>query len=121
MHILRKDRSAQTIFLDTTDHVNTIIAFYAKSLSHAVGRKYVPPGLSSLTRWWLDVSSMTHYIIFCSVQIYLAGDIFTGELRFAARTLFDAGVAGLTDEETISMVNRWQHSRKAFSQVVCAP
>jgi hypothetical protein len=39
---------------------------------------------------------------------------FTGELRLAARTLFDAGVAGLTDEETISLVDRWQHSRKRF-------
>ena len=36
--------------------------------------------------------------------------VFTGELRLAARTLFDAGVAGLTDEETTSLVERWQHS-----------
>ncbi|KAH9990289.1 hypothetical protein BJV77DRAFT_1013521 [Russula vinacea] len=74
---------------DTTDHANTVIAFYATSLSHTVGRGYVPPSLSSLARWWFDVSS---------------------ELRLAARTLFDAGVAGLTDEETISLVDRWQHS-----------
>jgi len=39
---------------------------------------------------------------------------FTDELRLAARTLFDAGVAGLTDEETISLVDKWQNSRKRF-------
>lgn len=44
---------------DTTDHANTVIAFYATSLSHTVGRGYVPPSLSSLARWWFDVSSMT--------------------------------------------------------------
>jgi hypothetical protein len=44
--------------------------------------------------------------------IYLTGGVCTGELRFAAKTLFDAGVASLTDEETISLVDRWQHSRK---------
>jgi hypothetical protein len=44
----------------------------------------------------------------------VAGVCFTGELRLAARTLFDAGVAGLTDEEKISLVDKWQHSRKRF-------
>ena len=44
---------------DTTDHANTVIAFYATSLSHTVGRGYVPPSLSSLARWWFDVSSTT--------------------------------------------------------------
>ncbi|KAH9983707.1 hypothetical protein BJV74DRAFT_849553 [Russula compacta] len=78
-----------THFRNTTDHINAVINFYAKSLSHTVGRGYVPPSLSSLARWWFDVSS---------------------ELRLAARTLFDAGVAGLTKEETISLVDRWQHS-----------
>jgi WD repeat-containing protein 7 len=44
---------------DTADHTNTVVAFYATSLSHTVGRGYVPPNLSSLARWWFDVSSMT--------------------------------------------------------------
>jgi len=50
--------------------------------------------------------------------IYFAGGVFAGELRFAARTLFDAGVASLTDEETVSLVDRWQHSRKILCLVV---
>jgi len=58
---------------------------------------------------------MAHYILFGP---NLPGGVFTGELRLAARTLFDAGVAGLTDEETISMVDRWQHSRKVFSRLL---
>lgn len=80
---------ALTHFGDLADHTNTVVAFYATSLPHSVGRGYVPPSLSSLARWWFDVSS---------------------ELRLAARTLFDAGVAGLTDEETTSLVDRWKHS-----------
>lgn len=55
-------------FSDTADHINTVIAFYATSLSHAAGRGYVPPSLSSLARWWFDVSSMTHDILLRSVQ-----------------------------------------------------
>jgi hypothetical protein len=47
------------------------------------------------------------------------GGVFAGELRFAARTLFDAGVAGLTDEETVSLVGRWQHSRNDFCVLLC--
>jgi len=35
----------------------------------------------------------------------------TGELRQAARMLFDAGIARLTDEETIVLAERWQHDR----------
>lgn len=101
---------------DTVDHVNTVVAFYATSLSHSVGRGYVPPSLSSLARWWFDVSSMTcsRYVL---IFIYLACGgtfYFTGELRLAARTLFDAGVASLMDEETTSLVDRWQHSRKVL-------
>ncbi|KAF8260917.1 hypothetical protein EI94DRAFT_1747183 [Lactarius quietus] len=78
-----------THFEDLADCVNTVITFYATSLSHSVGKAYIPPSLPFLARWWFDVSS---------------------ELRLAARTLFDAGVANLTDEETISLVERWQHS-----------
>ncbi|KAI9511385.1 hypothetical protein F5148DRAFT_1323298 [Russula earlei] len=74
---------------DKAEHVNTVVAFYATALSHTIGRGYVPPSLSSLARWWFDVSS---------------------ELRVATRILFDAGVAGLTDDETTSLVDRWQHS-----------
>ena len=52
-------------------------------------------------------------------RIHFAGGVGAGELRFAARTLFDAGVAGLTDEETVSLVDRWQHSRKLFCVLFC--
>lgn len=55
-------------FPDTTDHISAVIAFYAKSLSHATGKGYVPPSLSYLARWWFDVSSMAHHVIFCSIQ-----------------------------------------------------
>ncbi|KAI9435905.1 hypothetical protein F5148DRAFT_30543 [Russula earlei] len=73
---------AFTYFENKAEHVNTVIAFYARALSHTIGRGYVPPSLSSLARWWFDVSS---------------------ELRVATRILFDAGVAGLTDNETTSL------------------
>jgi hypothetical protein len=41
--------------------------------------------------------------------------LFSDEVRLAARLLFDAGVDSLTDEEKISLVGRWQHSRKALA------
>jgi len=97
---------------DSADPTNTVVAFYATSLSHTVGRGYVPPSLSSLARWWFDVSSMTLFTHFFSLYLLRLAFCFVGELRLAARTLFDAGVAGLTDEETTSLVDRWQHSRK---------
>lgn len=42
---------------DLADCVNTVITFYATSLSHLVGRAYKPPSLPFLARWWFDVSS----------------------------------------------------------------
>ena len=58
---------------DAVDHINTIVAFYATSLSHTVGRGYVPPSLPSLARWWFDVSSMAlvHMNIFFFVNFGL--------------------------------------------------
>ncbi|KAI0298119.1 hypothetical protein B0F90DRAFT_1818820 [Multifurca ochricompacta] len=93
---------------DTADYVNTVITFYATSLPYTVGKAYVPPSLSFLAKWWFDVSSTGVLYYLSLLSIY--GGAFTAELRLATRTLFDAGVAGLTDEETISMVERWQHS-----------
>ncbi|KAI0053216.1 WD40 repeat-like protein [Auriscalpium vulgare] len=75
-------------FDNATDDFNTVIAFYATSLPHAIGDPYVAPSLPFLAKWWFDTS---------------------GELRAAARTLFDAGVAGLSPEATIAMVEHWQH------------
>lgn len=96
---------------DLADCVNTVITFYATSLSHLVGRPYKPPSLPFLARWWFDVSS-TLFLVFTFGSPYV---VFAGELRLAARTLFDAGVAGLTNEETTSLVERWQHSCTALA------
>ncbi len=98
---------------DLADCVNTVIVFYATSLSHVVGKAYIPPSLSFLARWWFDVSSTSLLMMFLPLpSAHLCRLI--GELRLAARTLFDAGVASLTDEETICLVERWQHSCNVF-------
>ncbi|KAI0320952.1 hypothetical protein OF83DRAFT_1102148 [Amylostereum chailletii] len=75
-------------FEDSPDDVNKVINFYASSLGHLIGERYRAPSLAYLARWWFDTSF---------------------EVRSAARTLFDAGVASLSLEETISLVDRWQH------------
>ncbi|THH17275.1 hypothetical protein EW146_g3520 [Bondarzewia mesenterica] len=74
-------------FEDVADDTNTIIAILAASLSQ-IGNPYYSPSLPFLARWWFEASA---------------------ELRSAARTLFDAGVANMSVEETISLVERWQH------------
>ncbi|KAI0060412.1 WD40 repeat-like protein [Artomyces pyxidatus] len=75
-------------FEDLSDDVSTVIAFYATSLPHVIGPSFIPPSLPFLAQWWFETSV---------------------EIRSAARTLFDAGVAGLSTEATISMVDHWQH------------
>lgn len=67
------------------------------------------------------MSQVWRFMSFLFYPIYPAGGVFTGELRFAARTLFDAGITGLTNEETISLVDRWQHSCKVFSGILLRP
>lgn len=42
----------------------------------------------------------------------------TGELRQSARILFDAGIARLSDEETISLAEQWQHDRTIFFSLI---
>ncbi|TFY66090.1 hypothetical protein EVG20_g5003 [Dentipellis fragilis] len=73
---------------NVTEETGTAIAFYSTALALAVGNSYRPPSLSFLARWWFESSV---------------------EIRAAARTLFDAGVANMTTEETMSLVEQWQH------------
>ncbi|KZT12183.1 WD40 repeat-like protein [Laetiporus sulphureus 93-53] len=67
---------------------STVMTSYATSLAEAVGTSYQSPSLSFLTRQWLQ-------------SIVL-------EIRNASRSLFDIGVARLTDEEAVQAVEYWQ-------------
>ncbi|KAH7909671.1 WD40-repeat-containing domain protein [Hygrophoropsis aurantiaca] len=70
------------------DDCQTVITFYATSLADVVGSSYMPPDLVYLAQRWFDSSN---------------------EIRQAARILFDAGVVRLPDEESIALVDAWQH------------
>ncbi|KAH7928777.1 hypothetical protein BV22DRAFT_1058262 [Leucogyrophana mollusca] len=70
------------------DDCQTVITFYVASLAHVVGPSYKPPDLAYLARQWFGSSN---------------------EMRQAARVLFDAGVVRLSDEESIALVDAWQH------------
>jgi hypothetical protein len=43
--------------------------------------------------------------------------IAAAELRQAARILFDAGIARLSDEETMVLAEQWQHDRTIYVYV----
>ncbi|KAL0960599.1 hypothetical protein HGRIS_005631 [Hohenbuehelia grisea] len=78
---------ALALFEEYSEAANTVILFYATSLSSVVGPDYQPPSLSFLAQRWFDGSN---------------------ETRHAVRMLFDAAVAALTDEETMSFAEKWQ-------------
>ncbi|KAG1810892.1 uncharacterized protein BJ212DRAFT_1484021 [Suillus subaureus] len=66
----------------------TIITFYSTSLAHVVGASYQAPDVAYLATQWFDSSN---------------------DVRQAAKTLFDAGIVRLSDEESIALVDAWQH------------
>ncbi|KAG2341534.1 WD40 repeat-like protein [Suillus weaverae] len=66
----------------------TVITFYSTSLAHVVGPSYQAPDVAYLATQWFDSSN---------------------DVRQAAKTLFDAGIVRLSDEESIAFVDAWQH------------
>lgn len=102
-----------TIALDLSDDCNTVAAFYATSLAQILGGSYQPPSLAYLARHWFESSSR-----FLNVNPFAVGITHTSsvdELRQAARILFDAGIARLSDEETIILAEQWQHDCKTLA------
>ncbi|KAG2114253.1 uncharacterized protein F5147DRAFT_678636 [Suillus discolor] len=66
----------------------TVITFYSTSLAHAVGASYQAPDVAYLAMQWFNSSN---------------------DVRQAAKTLFDAGIVRLSDEESSALVDAWQH------------
>ncbi|KAF8195899.1 hypothetical protein K438DRAFT_1826706 [Mycena galopus ATCC 62051] len=79
---------ALSLFDELAEAASAVVAFYATSLAGVVGPHYQPPSLIYLARRWFDSSN---------------------ELRQAARTLFDASVARLPDDEAMGITEHWQH------------
>ncbi|PIL35130.1 hypothetical protein GSI_02919 [Ganoderma sinense ZZ0214-1] len=75
-------------FEDLVQDASTVMTFYATSVGPLVTESYQPPSLPRLGRHLLQASS--------------------AEERQAARLLFDAGVARLSDAETTVIVEGWQ-------------
>jgi hypothetical protein len=74
-----------------------------------VGASYQAPDVAYLATMWFNSSSGSAN--YCQGDLierfYLADDV-----RQAAKTLFDAGIVRLSDEESIALVDAWQHHRK---------
>ncbi|KAG1899665.1 uncharacterized protein F5891DRAFT_1037747 [Suillus fuscotomentosus] len=66
----------------------TVITFYSTSLAHVVGASYQAPDVAYLATQWFNSSN---------------------DVRQAAKTLFDAGIVRLSDEESGALVDAWQH------------
>ncbi|KIJ14943.1 hypothetical protein PAXINDRAFT_176598 [Paxillus involutus ATCC 200175] len=76
------------LYDEICDDCQTVIMFYATSLATVVGPLFKAPCVIHLARQWFDSSN---------------------ELRHAARILFDAGIVRLSDEESVALVDAWQH------------
>ncbi|KAJ3575868.1 hypothetical protein NP233_g816 [Leucocoprinus birnbaumii] len=76
------------LFEEYTEAANGVISFYTTSLSGCIGEAYKPPSLSYLASLWFQGSN---------------------ELRQAIRTVFDATISSMSDEEAISTLEHWQH------------
>ncbi|OJA15937.1 hypothetical protein AZE42_02647 [Rhizopogon vesiculosus] len=73
---------------ELSDDCQTVITFYSTSLAHVVGASYRAPDVTYLATMWFNS---------------------TNDVRQAAKTLFDAGIVRLSDEESIDLVDAWQH------------
>ncbi|KAG6827295.1 hypothetical protein H0H92_012460 [Tricholoma furcatifolium] len=80
--------NALSVFEEFMEAANTVMIFYATSLSLAVGPKYQGPSLVYLARRWFDGS---------------------GEVRQSTRVLFDYAIACLSDQESEETAEHWQH------------
>ncbi|KAF8515288.1 hypothetical protein JB92DRAFT_3142882 [Gautieria morchelliformis] len=82
-------RYSGLIFVEECEqYANQVITFYVAVLPDAVGSSWQAPSLSFLARYWLHTAS---------------------DLRLAARALFGATANRLSDEDTIALVEFWQH------------
>ncbi|KAH9480388.1 WD repeat-containing protein 7 [Psilocybe cubensis] len=79
---------AMSLFEDLTEGATTVISFYSASLSTCVGSQFKVPSLEFLGKLWFEASN---------------------ELRQPIRTLFNATVSNMTDEESIAITEKWQH------------
>ncbi|KAI0754509.1 WD40 repeat-like protein [Daedaleopsis nitida] len=77
-----------TQFEDLAPDATTVTTFYAASVGQFVHEGYQPPSLPRLGRYLLHTLS--------------------ADVRQGGRLLFDAGVARLSDQETIEYVESWQ-------------
>jgi hypothetical protein len=103
---------AKYVAVGFSDNCNPVITFYATSLAEVVGPSFQAPSLAYLARHWFESTSQPSFEY--SVYISILNAVSAAELRQAARILFDAGIARLSDEETIVLAEQWQHDRTNF-------
>ena len=83
-----------------------VITFYITSLRAAVGLGWLAPSLLFLAQYWFHPSgaceTLPQVLVFMWFRV-------TVEIRLAARASFGAAAARLSDEDTIGLVEYWQH------------
>lgn len=90
--------------LELTEGANTVISFYSVSLGSCVGSHFRNPSIELLGGLWFEASST--FTIWSTIR---NSETPSDELRSSIRTLFDATVANLSDEEAIRVTEKWQH------------
>ncbi|KAI0076735.1 WD40 repeat-like protein [Panus rudis PR-1116 ss-1] len=69
--------------------VDTVVTFYSSALGETVGPSFKTPSLPLLARVWIQTTAHA--------------------LRHASQILFEAGVARLSDEEIVHLIQEWQN------------
>ena len=83
-----------------------VITLYITSLRDAVGLGWLAPSLAFLAQYWFHPSgaceSLPQVLVFMRFRVPV-------EIRLAARALFGAAADRLSDDDTICLVEYWQH------------
>ncbi|KAF8964335.1 hypothetical protein BDZ97DRAFT_1919029 [Flammula alnicola] len=79
---------AMSLFEELTDGANAVISFFTTSLGPCVGPRFKPPSLEFLGKLWFEASN---------------------EFRQPIRTLFEATISNLSDEDSVKVAEKWQH------------
>lgn len=79
---------AMGLFEELSEAANSVVAFYTLSLPACVGPNYAPPSLEWLGKRWFTAAT---------------------DLRQSIRTVFDATLAHINDQDAMKLAEKWQH------------
>ena len=88
---------------------NSTLSFYTVSLPSLVGPAYQAPGLATLAYYWNESAGRSTVPFFRphSLKPFPVGDV-----RNAAKLLFENEISRLSDDSIGAIAERWRHKRR---------